>query len=89
MWDRLFDSDWRDFTYDFGVLNRTISTVYDPVYELFGHHRPPLLQPALQGPQLLGTDSVGMVAHEYFQDLGSAGVGMILQVGEHSGPYVP
>ncbi len=43
IWDRLFDSDWRDFTYDFGVLNRTISTVYDPVYELFGHNRPPLL----------------------------------------------
>ena len=88
IWDRLFDSDWRDFTYDFGVLNRTISTVYYSVNELFGHHRPPLLEPALQRPQLLGPDGVGVIKHEHFQDLHAAGVGMILQVAKHLGPDV-
>ena len=85
----LFGPDWRDYTHDFGIVDHTFCTVYDRVDELFSHHRPPLLEPALQRPQLLGTDSVGVIAHEYFQDPGAAGVGMILQVAKHLGPYVP
>ena len=63
IWNRLFDSDWRDFTDDFGIVDSTITAVYDPVNELFSHHRLPLLQPALQGPQLLWADTFGMIAH--------------------------
>ncbi len=74
--------------YDFDFVDRIGSAINHPVYKFSGHHRPPLLEPALQRPQLLGTDSVGMVAHQYFQDPGAAGVGMILQVAKHLGPYV-
>ena len=86
IWDRLFDSDWRDFTYDFDVVDRIGSAINHPVYKFSGHHRPPLLEPALQRPKLFGPDGAGVIAHQYSQDLGSAGVWMILQVGEDLGP---
>ena len=84
--DRLPGPNRCDYAYDFGVLNRTISTVYDSVDELFGHNRSPLLEPALQRPQLFGPDGVGVITHERFQDLHAAGVGVILQVGKYLGP---
>ena len=83
----LFGPNRCDYAYDFGILNRTISTVYHSVNELFGHNRAPLPEPALQRPQLFGPDAVGVIAHQYSQDPGAAGVGMILLVGKHLGPY--
>ena len=41
--DRLLDSNRCDFTYDFGILNRTIWPAFHPVNELAGYCRPPLL----------------------------------------------
>ena len=85
---RLIDPNRSDLAHDSDAWFAIAGSVYDSINEFTGHYRSPLLEPPLLGAQLLWADTFGMIAHQYSQDLCCAGVGMILQVGEHLGPDV-
>ena len=85
---RLIDPNRSDLAHDSDAWFAIAGSVYDSINEFTGHYRSPLLEPSLQGPQLLWADAFGVIAHQYSQDHCCAGVGMILQVGKDLGPDV-